>query len=162
MNGRIIFLNGTSCAGKTTLVHALRPKLEPQFYYYASDQLADQGFRPLDPDVRAAGRERFFTGFHHSLPACRCAELPYELAGGREPDVYCRWGERVHRTSPLLQQGLGERPAGGKAEEVIEGMPIGQLRARGRDRVEHHPAQLSLGRRESPREGPLRWPGRFR
>jgi len=67
--GRIIFLNGTSSAGKTTLAHALRPKLEPQFCYYASDQLADEGFRPLDPVARATGREKFFAGFHRSIPA---------------------------------------------------------------------------------------------
>ena len=68
-NGRIILLNGTSSAGKSTLAQALRSKLEPQFCYYASDQLADADFRPLDPTVRRAGREMFFDGFHRSIPA---------------------------------------------------------------------------------------------
>ncbi len=47
MPGRIVLLNGTSSAGKTTLATALRPALGPEFCYYASDQLADAGFRPL-------------------------------------------------------------------------------------------------------------------
>lgn len=67
--GRIILLNGTSSAGKTTLAKALRPSLEPQFHYYASDQLADQGFRPLDKQVHYQWRRAFFDGFHRSIPA---------------------------------------------------------------------------------------------
>lgn len=41
--GRIILLNGTSSSGKTTFALALRLDLAPQFHYYASDQLADEG-----------------------------------------------------------------------------------------------------------------------
>ena len=67
--GRIILLNGTSSAGKSTLAQALRRELEPQFHYYASDQLADEGFRPLDRDVRCQWRQAFFDGFHRSIPA---------------------------------------------------------------------------------------------
>lgn len=67
--GRIILLNGTSSAGKTTLAKELRIQLEPQFHYYSSDQLADAGFRPLDKDVRFEYRESFFEGFHRSIPA---------------------------------------------------------------------------------------------
>ena len=69
MKGRIIFLNGTSSAGKSTIARALRPALEPQFCYYASDQLADGSFRPIDSGAREAGRERFFQGFHRSIAA---------------------------------------------------------------------------------------------
>lgn len=69
MNGRILLLNGTSSAGKSTLVKALRPRLEEGFCYYASDQLADEGFRPLTPAVRLATRQAFFDGFHRSIPA---------------------------------------------------------------------------------------------
>ncbi len=68
-NGRIILLNGTSSAGKSTLAKELRLKLEPQFHYYASDQLADEGFRPVDEDVRYECRDLFFKGFHRSIPA---------------------------------------------------------------------------------------------
>jgi chloramphenicol 3-O phosphotransferase len=67
--GRIILLNGTSSAGKSTLAKALRVELEPQFHYYSSDQLADAGFRPRDKDVRFKYRESFFEGFHRSIPA---------------------------------------------------------------------------------------------
>ena len=67
--GRIIFLNGTSSAGKSTFAKALRLRLEPQFHYYASDQLADAGFRPLDKDVGYRWRQAFFDGFHRSIPA---------------------------------------------------------------------------------------------
>jgi chloramphenicol 3-O phosphotransferase len=74
-NGRIILLNGTSSAGKSTLAKALRLKLEPQFCFYASDQLADAGFRPLQPQARAATRENFFAGFHHSIPAFAAAGI---------------------------------------------------------------------------------------
>ena len=74
-NGRIILLNGTSSAGKSTLARALRPKLEPQFCFYASDQLADADFRPIQSEARASGRESFFDGFHRSIPAFAAAGL---------------------------------------------------------------------------------------
>jgi len=67
--GRIILLNGTSSAGKSTLAKGLRLQLEPQFHYYSSDQLDDAGFRPLDVDVRLNCRQLFFEGFHSSIPA---------------------------------------------------------------------------------------------
>ena len=67
--GRIILLNGTSSSGKSTLAQALRLELEPQFHFYASDQLADEGFRPLDKEARLAWRQTFFEGFHQSIPA---------------------------------------------------------------------------------------------
>lgn len=75
MSGRIIMLNGTSSAGKTTLARALRPKLPVSFCYYASDQLAEERFRPVEPAARAAGREMFFDGFHRSIPAMASAGL---------------------------------------------------------------------------------------
>ncbi|GAA3108803.1 hypothetical protein GCM10010520_61700 [Rhizobium viscosum] len=67
--GRIIILNGTSSAGKSTLAKALRTAIGEPFCYYASDQLADAGFRAdrrlAPPDERA----RFFDGFHRSIAA---------------------------------------------------------------------------------------------
>jgi chloramphenicol 3-O phosphotransferase len=75
MAARIILLNGTSSAGKSTLVAALRPLLSDTFCYYASDQLADAGFRPQDPDARWHGREAFFSGFHRSIAAFAAAGL---------------------------------------------------------------------------------------
>ncbi len=71
--GRIILLNGTSSSGKTTLARALRAALAEPFCYYASDQLADGGFRATRQKVRHAGlrdeRARFFDGFHRSIVA---------------------------------------------------------------------------------------------
>ena len=69
MTTKIIMLNGTSSAGKSTLAAALHPALEPQFSYYSSDQLADAGFRPMQKEARANGRETFFQGFHRSIAA---------------------------------------------------------------------------------------------
>jgi chloramphenicol 3-O phosphotransferase len=75
MTARIILLNGTSSAGKSTLARALRPLLPVTFCYYASDQLADQGFRPVEPDARWEGRNAFFDGFHRSIAAFAAAGL---------------------------------------------------------------------------------------
>ena len=72
-NGRIILLNGTSSAGKTTLAKALRAALPEPFCYYALDQLADAGFRTIKHVARHVGkpneRARFFDGFHRSIAA---------------------------------------------------------------------------------------------
>lgn len=69
--GRIILLNGTSSAGKTTLSKVLREKLPENFCYYASDQLADGGFRVVNPELNPTGqlneRNHFFDGFHRSI-----------------------------------------------------------------------------------------------
>lgn len=67
--GRIILLNGTSSSGKSTLAKALRTALPEPFCYYASDQLADAGFRTIKRDARRHGfeRARFFDGFHRSI-----------------------------------------------------------------------------------------------
>ncbi|MDQ0473516.1 phosphotransferase-like protein [Labrys wisconsinensis] len=70
-NGRIILLNGTSSSGKSTLAKALRAALVEPFCYYASDQLADGGFRAIKQKVLDAclsdERARFFDGFHRSI-----------------------------------------------------------------------------------------------
>ncbi|MCJ8053189.1 chloramphenicol phosphotransferase CPT family protein [Shinella curvata] len=67
--GRIILLNGTSSSGKSTLARVLRTALPEPFCYYASDQLADAGFRTIKRDARRHGleRARFFDGFHRSI-----------------------------------------------------------------------------------------------
>ncbi|MGI4733936.1 MAG: chloramphenicol phosphotransferase CPT family protein [Janthinobacterium lividum] len=74
MRSQIIILNGTSSAGKSTLAHALRPRLPLPFCYYASDQLAEAGFRPLASTLVGepaywASRAQFFAGFHRSIAA---------------------------------------------------------------------------------------------
>ena len=69
--GRIIILNGTSSAGKSMLAAELRRILSEPFCYYASDQLADAGFRAIKHEVRDVGspseRDKFFEGFHRSI-----------------------------------------------------------------------------------------------
>jgi len=66
---RIIFLNGTSSAGKSTLANALRASITEPFCYYASDQLADAGFRVGKHFAPSDERARFFDGFHRSIGA---------------------------------------------------------------------------------------------
>ena len=71
-SGRIIFVNGTSSAGKSTLAKALRETLSEPFPYYASDQLADAGFRTIRRTRHGSTpseREKFFDGFHRSIAA---------------------------------------------------------------------------------------------
>lgn len=75
MDARIVILNGPSSVGKTTLVAELRPLLPDTFCYYASDQLADEMFRPIAPGARLRGRETFFDGFHRSIAAFASAGL---------------------------------------------------------------------------------------
>ena len=68
--GKILFINGTSSSGKTTLAMTLQPELGEPFCYYASDQLADTGFRPrIQYDHPPSERQRFFDGFHRSIAA---------------------------------------------------------------------------------------------
>ena len=70
MPARIIFLNGTSSSGKSTLAKALRTALTDPFCYYASDQLADAEFRSRrESEHVVSERERFFNGFHRSIAA---------------------------------------------------------------------------------------------
>jgi len=72
--GRVILLNGTSSAGKTTLALALREIMTGPWCYHTAAQLADAGFRDRDkpsPLVDGTPRERhrFFAGFHRSIAA---------------------------------------------------------------------------------------------
>lgn len=72
--GVVIFINGTSSAGKTTISKALQASIGVPFCYYASDQLAEKGFRPpLEFDAPPNERDRFFDGFHRSIPALATA-----------------------------------------------------------------------------------------
>jgi chloramphenicol 3-O phosphotransferase len=71
--GRIILLNGTSSAGKSTLATLLREALDEPFCYFSSDQLADGGFRTRKHQIRDTGtpseRDQFFDGFHRAIAA---------------------------------------------------------------------------------------------
>jgi chloramphenicol 3-O phosphotransferase len=75
----VIFLNGASSSGKSTLAKALQLALEEPFLHFCSDHLVASG---MLPDGRAATgpfawwekvRPRFFAGFHRCLPALAAA-----------------------------------------------------------------------------------------
>lgn len=72
--GRIIFLNGASSSGKSTLAAALQAVLDEPFWHYSIDHLLAARIIPRErmdhgrfrwQDMRAP----FFAGFHRSLPA---------------------------------------------------------------------------------------------
>lgn len=72
--GKIILVNGTSSAGKTTLCHALVEILPLPFWYLSSDQLIAAGMRPDSRLDRGdfewrTMRPSFFDGFHRMIPA---------------------------------------------------------------------------------------------
>lgn len=73
--GKIILLNGTSSVGKSAICSELQKQLDEVWCYFASDQLADAGFRdPGEKEIASdhempAERMRFFNGFHRAIPA---------------------------------------------------------------------------------------------
>lgn len=75
-NTNIIFLNGASSSGKTTLGRALQKKLEQPYFYFSSDQLVDANILPnVDRSTNHGEfawqviRPRFFDGFHRCIAA---------------------------------------------------------------------------------------------
>ncbi len=73
---QINLLNGASSSDKTTLAKELIRRLEPTYFYYSSDQLADSGILPEvdranDDTARSWNvlRPKFFDGFHRSIAA---------------------------------------------------------------------------------------------
>jgi chloramphenicol 3-O phosphotransferase len=77
--GRIIFLNGASSSGKSTLAKAMQRALPEPFLHVSSDYLVASGMLPerRDPQGPFAWweqlRPRFFAGFHRCLPALAAA-----------------------------------------------------------------------------------------
>jgi chloramphenicol 3-O phosphotransferase len=77
--GRIIFLNGASSAGKSTIAKALRDSLDEPFLHVSSDQFRPAGRLPPRRDDGGPFdwwhqvRPRFFAGFHRCLPALALA-----------------------------------------------------------------------------------------
>ncbi len=74
MSGKIILINGTSSAGKSTLCKALQNALDEPFWHISSDQFIDIGMAPsrLDRGGKfdwSEVRPKFFDGFHRVLPA---------------------------------------------------------------------------------------------
>lgn len=77
--GRIIFLNGASSSGKSTLPKAMQEALPELFQHVSPDHLVASGMLPdrRDPDGPFAWwqqmRPRFFDGFHRCLSALAAA-----------------------------------------------------------------------------------------
>jgi chloramphenicol 3-O phosphotransferase len=77
--GRIIFLNGASSSGKSTLATAMQEALPEPFLHVSSDHMVASGMLPArrDPDGPFAWwqqmRPRFFDGSHRCLPALAAA-----------------------------------------------------------------------------------------
>jgi chloramphenicol 3-O phosphotransferase len=73
--GRIIFLNGASSSGKSTLAKTMQRALGEPFLHVSSDHFVASGMLPgrRDPEGPFAWweqvRPRFFAGFHRCLPA---------------------------------------------------------------------------------------------
>jgi len=72
--GKIIFVNGTSSAGKSTLCRALTDILPLPFWHFSSDKLIESGMRAdgriaIDDFNWADMRPAFFEGFHRMIPA---------------------------------------------------------------------------------------------
>jgi len=72
--GKIIFLNGASSSGKSTLAAALQAALPEPFWHYSIDHLAEAKVLPRDRirngEFPWSGlRPAFFEGFHRTLPA---------------------------------------------------------------------------------------------
>jgi chloramphenicol 3-O-phosphotransferase len=72
-SGRIIFLNGASSSGKSTLALGLQQKLDEPFWHYSIDHLLDSKVLPMERMKRgdfvwSEWREHFFDGFHRTIP----------------------------------------------------------------------------------------------
>ena len=79
----IIFLNGPSSSGKTTLGHALQQILETPYFYFSSDQLVQANVLPrVDRGAKTGEwawrtiRPHFFDGFHRCIAALATAGNP--------------------------------------------------------------------------------------
>ena len=72
--GSIIFLNGASSSGKSTLARAIQSRIAVPFWHYSIDHYRDSNVLPMDR-IRAGEfiwrelRVSFFDGFHASIPA---------------------------------------------------------------------------------------------
>lgn len=78
MPGDVIFLNGASSSGKSTLAEALQRAMDRPFWHFSIDHLAAARVLPWErmksgEFLWAEHREAFFEGFHRCLPALACA-----------------------------------------------------------------------------------------
>jgi chloramphenicol 3-O-phosphotransferase len=121
--GRIIFLNGASSTGKSTLAKAMQETLAEPFLHVSSDHLVVSGMLPARRDREGAFawgqqmRPRFFDGFHRCLPALAAAGNDLDVdTTNAIPDtlaefVLAAWRSRASRRA--LWQGGQPRAAAG-------------------------------------------------
>ena len=131
--GKIIFLNGVSSAGKTTLAKALQDALDEPYFLLANDTFCDMSPEKfIDADIMATYR-RALSGLHHAICVfsdagintivdhvmvksdaclCECVELLHS-----HPVLF------VHVTCPLHELRRRERERGdrgiGQAESQL-------------------------------------------
>jgi len=72
--GNIIFLNGTSSSGKSTLSKVLQSSLSEPFWHFSSDHFIDADMHPRKQFEDGSfdwkqHRPKFFDAFHRSIPA---------------------------------------------------------------------------------------------
>lgn len=72
--GKVIFLNGATSSGKTTIARLLQSKIEEPFWHVSIDHLRESRVLPLERFKNGEfnwqeSRENFFKGFHLSLRA---------------------------------------------------------------------------------------------
>lgn len=72
--GKVIFLNGATSSGKTTIAKLLQSKIGEPFWHISIDHLRESGVLPLERFNSGEfnwqeNRENFFRGFHLSLRA---------------------------------------------------------------------------------------------
>ncbi len=78
LSGKIIFVNGASSAGKSTLCQALQAELDEPFWHVSIDHLIAARMLPARRNEGGAFawqamRPHFFEGFHRCLPALAAA-----------------------------------------------------------------------------------------
>lgn len=78
MSGKIIFVNGASSSGKSTLCSALQATLDEPFWHFSIDHLRDAKVLPMQRIKNgdfswSSMRPAFFDGFHRCLPALASA-----------------------------------------------------------------------------------------
>ncbi len=81
---QLIFLNGTSSSGKSTLAKEIQRRASIPFWHVASDQLVEAGMLPLRTNDGSAfdwniNRPKFFNAFHACIKAILDAGNPIIL-----------------------------------------------------------------------------------
>ena len=92
MPGSVIFLNGASSSGKSTIARAAQALLPQPFWHYSIDHLLQARVLPRERIDSAEFRwsdlrPNFFEGFHRTIPA------------RRQPGMISSWSTSLRRGS---------------------------------------------------------------